>query len=150
MINPIAELKEFIKDNAMKVVGVFTAASALATIFAAGIIIIAVDMGAQYDQNAYIYFSSMMMMGLALSLFSLITIAVIFKIISNSNAGPVKREAPQAVGQPHPLQDAIALLIHDFIKEREMKRAQADDSTGSRAHKTNDEEHYRHSENPTH
>ena len=33
MGNPIAEFKEMIKENAMKVVGLFAAASALASIF---------------------------------------------------------------------------------------------------------------------
>jgi len=127
MTHPIAEFKEMIKENAMKVVAVFAAASALATLFAAGIIIIAVDIGAQYDQNAYIYFSSMIMMGLTLSLLSLIIAGVTAKVISNEDTKTPKREVLQSVGTSHPLQDALALLIHDFVKEREMKRAQEEE-----------------------
>lgn len=144
--NPIAEFKEMIKDNAMKVVGVFAAASVLATLFAAGIVIIAVDMGAQYDQNAYIYFSSMMMMGLGLSLLSLIIAGVTAKIISNEDTKTPKREVLQSVGTSHPLQDALALLIHDFVKEREMKRAQEEEVFANRknrpTHREGDSQYY--------
>lgn len=146
MPNPIAEFKEMIKDNAMKVVGVFAAASVLATLFAAGIVIIAVDMGAQYDQNAYIYFSSMMMMGLGLSLLSLIIAGVAAKVISNEDTKTPKREVLQSVGTSHPLQDALALLIHDFVKEREMKRAQEEEELASRknrpTHRESDPHYY--------
>lgn len=149
MANPIAELKEVIKENAMKVLAIFAAISALATIFAAGIVIIAVDVGAQYDQNAYVYFSSMIMMGLTLSLLSLVIIAIAVKAFSNDEK-PAKREVLQSVGTSHPLQDALALLIHDFVKEREMKRARAEETTTARTHRTTDEEHYHPPENPIH
>ena len=134
MANPIAEFKEMIKENAMKVVGVFAAASALATLFAAGIIIIAVDVGAQYDQNAYVYFSSMIMMGITLSLLSLIIALGAAKAVSNEDTKPKKREVLESVGTSHPLQDALALLIHDFVKEREMKRAHEEEYATARAH----------------
>lgn len=127
MGSPIAEFKEMIKENAMKVVGLFAAASVLATIFAAGIVIIAVDIGAQYDQNASIFFSSMIMMGLTLSIISLVIALGAAKAISNETTVSPKRENLQSVGTSHPLQDAIALLIHDFVKEREMKREQQED-----------------------
>lgn len=132
MANPIAEFKEMIKENALKVVGVFAAASALATLFAAGIVIIAVDVGAQYDQNAYVYFSSMIMMGITLSLISLIIAFGAAKAISDEDTRPKKREVLETVGTSHPLQDALALLIHDFVKEREMKRAKEEEYTTAR------------------
>jgi hypothetical protein len=124
MANPIAEFKEMIKENAMKAVGVFAAASALATLFAAGIVIIAVDVGAQYDQNAYIYFSSIIMMGITLSLLSLIIALGAAKSFSNENTKPKVRQVLESASTSHPLQEALALLVHDFIKERELKRAQ--------------------------
>ena len=123
LINPMAEFKEMIKENALKVVGIFAAASALATLFAAGLIIIAVDIGAQYDQNAYVYFSSMIMVGLILSLVSLLIAFGTAKAVSHETTEAPKREILQQVGTTHPIQDALALLIHDFVKEREMKRA---------------------------
>lgn len=145
MPNPIAEFKEMIKENALKVVGVFAAASALATLFAAGIVIVAVDIGAQYDQNAYVYFSSMIMMGLCLSLLSLFIAGVVAKVISNEDTKTPKREVLQSVGTSHPLQDALALLIHDFVKEREMKRAQEEELAVAKKQRPSprtDESHY--------
>ncbi|MEA9355731.1 hypothetical protein SHI21_05950 [Bacteriovorax sp. PP10] len=150
MVNPIAEFKEMIKENAMKVVGVFAAASALATLFAAGLVIIAVDVGAQYDQNAYVYFSSMIMMGITLSVLSLIIAFGAAKIISNENTKPAPREVLQSVGTSHPLQDALALLIHDFVKEREMKRAQAEEYAAERSQRAATDERYHPSEESTH
>lgn len=150
MTNPIAEFKEMIKENAMKVVGVFAAASALATLFAAGIVIIAVDVGAQYDQNAYVYFSSMMMMGITLSLLSLIIAFGVAKAISNEDTKPAKREVLETVGTSHPLQDALALLIHDFVKEREIKRAREEEYSTARTSRTEVDEKYRPSEETPH
>lgn len=125
--NPINDLKEMIKENAVKVMLLFMAGSILSTIFAAGIVIIAVDIGAQFDQNAYIYFSSMITMGLILVLLPVI-IGVIgvkaFKNDDDEKSRKIKeREELKTIGTSHPLQDALALLIHDFVKEREMKRS---------------------------
>jgi hypothetical protein len=124
MMNPIAELKDMIKDNAVKVMLIFTAASSLATLFAAGIVIIAVDVGAQYDQNAYVYFSSMITMGLILILLPIIIGAIGIRIFQSDDRKEKEREVLTSVGTSHPLQDALALLIHDFVKEREMRRSE--------------------------
>ena len=134
MGNPIAEFKEMIKENAMKVVGLFAAASALASIFAAGIIMIAVDIGLQYDKNANIQFSSMILMGIILSLLALVISLGAAKAISNEETREKekKRETLRSVGTSHPLQDSIALLIHDFVKEREAKRAHEEESISIR------------------
>lgn len=150
MGNPILEFKEMIKENSMKVVGIFAAASALATLFAAGIVIIIVDVGAQYDQNAYVYFSSMIMMGLSLSLLSLIIALGAAKTISYENTKPEKREVLQSVGTSHPLQDALALLIHDFVKEREMKRAQEEEYASAKSQKSATDERHHPPEESTH
>lgn len=123
--NPIEDLKDMIKENATKVMLLFMGVSILSTIFAAGIIIIAVDIGAQYDQNAYVYFSSMMTMGLILILLPII-IGVIGVRAFNSDDNSkkkIEREELKSIGTSHPLQDALALLIHDFVKEREIKRS---------------------------
>ena len=127
MGNPIAEFKEMIKENAMKVVGLFAAASALASIFAA-------DIGLQYDKNANIQFSSMILMGIILSLLALVISLGAAKAISNEETREKekKRETLRSVGTSHPLQDSIALLIHDFVKEREAKRAHEEESISIR------------------
>ena len=141
--NPIAEFKEMIKENAMKVVGLFAAASALATIFAAGIVMIAVDMGSQYDRNANIQFSSMILMGIILSLLALVVSLGAAKAISNEEIKEKekKRETLRSVGTSHPLQDSIALLILDFVKERENKRAQEEELIAIRRQRSTPSQH---------
>ncbi len=124
MPNPVAELKDMVKKNAVKVMLAFAAVSAMATIFAAGLIMVAVDTAAQYDQNAVVYFSTMIMLGITLMLLPVIIGAALYKKYDNDEDEEVKRPALQNVGTVHPLQDALALLIHDFVKEREMRRAQ--------------------------
>ena len=133
--NPIAELKEMIRENAAQVVLLFAGASALATLFAAGIVVIAIDIGAQYDQNAYVYFSTMIIMGLILVLLPLIIGAIGYQAFTKDDKlKKVKeREVLVSVGTSHPLQDALALLIHDFVKEREMKRTEETQNAELRA-----------------
>ncbi|AUN99149.1 hypothetical protein C0V70_13765 [Bacteriovorax stolpii] len=124
-INPVEEIKDLIRSNAVAVITLFAAASALATMFAGGLLLVAVDIGAQYDQNGFVYFSSMIIMGLALSLVSLIIGAVVVRSFQEP-AREKKRETltKETVGVVHPLQDALALLIMDFVKEREFNRTQ--------------------------
>ena len=146
MVNPIAEVKEMIKENAMKVVALFAAASVLATLFAAGIVMIAVDLGAQYDQNASIYFSSMIMAGLIVSILSALIAfgsAKAFTNEENAQSSKPKREELHSVGTSHPLQDALALLIHDLVKEREQKRVHEEEILSNRRTSSYNQEHER-------
>lgn len=116
-----AEIKDIIKANAVKVMLTFGTLSALSTIFAAGIIMVAVDIGAQYDQNATVYFSAMILNGFMLMLIPAIIIAIAVKVFEEDNKKSQK-QALTPVSTGHPLQDALALLVQDFVKEREMKR----------------------------
>lgn len=123
-INPVTEIKDMIRANAVKVLALFAATSALATMFAGGLVLVVVDIGAQYDQNGFVYFSSMIIMGLALSLVSLIIGAVILRSFQDTDREkPREKLTADTVGTVHPLQDAVALLIMDFVKERELNRA---------------------------
>lgn len=122
-LNPVAEIKEMIRANAMKVLMLFATATTLAILFSAGLILVAVDMGAQYDQNGYLYFSSMIIMGLILSAISLVSGAIIVRSFQDESRKQKVAPPLTAVGTSHPLQDALALLIADFVKEREQKRA---------------------------
>lgn len=143
-INPVNEIKDMIRSNAMMVVTLFASASALATLFAGGLILVAVDVGAQYDQNGFVYFSSMIIMGLALSLVSLIAGAIIVRSFQQTTRER-KRETltKENVGTAHPLQDALALLIMDFVKERELDREFRAQAPVERPTPTSEEE-YRH------
>lgn len=153
--NPITDIKEMIKENTIKVVALFGVTSILATLFASGLVIIVVDVGAQYDQNAYVYFSSMIAMGLALSFLSLVIALIGAKAISVESSKVEKREVLQSIGTSHPLQDALALLVHDFVKEREMKRAQEEEILASRGTRPqgshpSDTKHQSKTEGPVH
>ncbi len=121
-LNPVTEIKDMIRANAMKVLMLFATATSLAILFSAGLILVAVDMGAQYDQNGYLYFSSMIIMGLILSAISLVSGAIIVRSFQEESRKQKVAPPLTAVGTSHPLQDALALLIADFVKEREQKR----------------------------
>lgn len=156
--NPLADFKEMIKENAIKLVALFAVTSTLATLFASGIVIMAVDVGAQYDQNAYVYFSSMIAVGITLSFLSLIIALVGAKAISNESSKDKmqKREVLESIGTSHPLQDALALLVHDFIKEREIKRKQEEEeiltsrASRSQGSRSPEEKHHSTTDAPIH
>ena len=116
-----AEIKDIVKANAVKVMLTLGTLSALSTIFAAGIVMVAVDIGAQYDQNATVYFSAMILNGFMLILIPAILIAIAVKVLEDDNKKTQKQVLTSA-NTTHPLQDALALLVQDFVKEREMKR----------------------------
>jgi hypothetical protein len=121
MPNPIAELKEMIRVNAAKILLSLAVVFSLAAIFTAGIVMIAVDAGGQYDQNGYVYFSMMIAIGAALVIIPLIIGAFAMNKYDQKTI-TIKHEDISSVGVSHPLQDALALLVHDFVKEREFKR----------------------------
>ncbi len=123
MPSPIEDLKDLVKKNAVKVMIAFGFMSAMASIFAAGLILVAVNISAQYDQNAVVAFSSMILSGIILMLIPIIAGIVMVKMYDNNDDEVEVRKTSQKIGNVHPLQDALALLVHDFVKEREMKRA---------------------------
>ena len=125
MPNPVEELKEMLRVNAVKVLLAFAVFSAMATIFAAGIVMIAVDLSFQYKSMQYVQFSPTTLAGLVLILLPIIIAAIMVKKYDQTTE--IKKQIPHAsIGTVHPLQDALALLVHDFVKEREMKRSQED------------------------
>ena len=126
MPNPVEDIKDMIAKNAVKVMLAFAAVSALATIFAAGLTMVAVDIAAQYDQNAVVYFSTMIMLGITMMLIPVIGGGILVKMFDTDKDEEEKnkRTVLQSIGTVHPLQDALALLVQDFVKEREMKRTQ--------------------------
>lgn len=144
-INPVTEIKDMVRANAMKALMFFAVATSLAILFSAGLVLVAVDMGAQYDQNGYIYFSSMIMMGLILSAISLVTGTIIIRSFQESDEPKKQSHLPlTAVGTSHPLQDALALLIADFVKERELKRSMELGATNEKINSRDTTEDMRH------
>lgn len=127
--NPIEEFKDLITQNAMKAVIVFAAVTSLAIIFAAGIIIMALDIGAQLDQTGTLFLSSILSAGIVLCAISLLIVAIVVNAVRSKSLShePKQQIRLQGIGTQHPIQDAIALLIADFVKEREFKRSMKED-----------------------
>jgi len=122
-VNPVAEIKEFFIDNAKKVVLAFMVTSIVSSTFVAGLIITVITLSAQYDQNAGIGVSAMLLGGIGMMVISLIGGWVVLSPSRESRE--MERQTRNIEQQGHPLSDALALLIQDFVKEREFKRSQA-------------------------
>lgn len=123
-LNPVNDIKDMIKENAMKVVTIFAFASILCTLFSSGIIITAVNISNQYDLNNYVIFNSMIGTGIGLSLASLLIGLAVVRNFQGEDIKDLEKKSKKdfSVSNEHPIQEALALLVTDFIKEREYKR----------------------------
>jgi hypothetical protein len=126
-LNPIDEIKDLIRKNAAKVAMLLFSSIALSILFTSGIMMIAMNMSAQYDLNSSIYFNTMIGTGIGLASLSFLIATLSIRSFHNSFGKKMedvkKDQALSGIGMTHPLQDALALLIADFIKERELKRS---------------------------
>lgn len=119
--NPMDDLKSMIKENATKLVFLLATVISLAIVLAAGIIMVALNLGTQYDQNGSIALSAVLVAGFILIGISVCTWAIVLNAVREKRA---QRNPPlKTIGSAHPLQDALALLVIDFVKAREEKRA---------------------------
>ena len=124
-LNPIEDLKDLIKEKAAIVAVMFAAGISLSILFASGLIMAAMNASAQYDLNSVVYFNTMIGTGLGISLVTfLIGVFAIKGFQADDKKEKKKAETLSEIRISHPLQDAIALLIADIIKEREFKRSQ--------------------------
>jgi hypothetical protein len=127
-LNPIAELKDLVKENASKVAAIFASAIVLSILFASGIVMALMNISAQYDVNAVVYFNTMIGTGLGLSVVSFLIGFIALKNFQREDTTKRKEiRQTKSLAQPgssHPLQDAIALFITDMVKEKEFKRNQ--------------------------
>ena len=118
--NPMDDLKSMIKENATKLVFLLATVISLAIVLAAGIIIVALDLGMQFDQNGAITLSAILVAGFILIGISVCAWAIVLNTVKAERA---HRNPPlKTVGSAHPLQDALALLVVDFVKAREENR----------------------------
>ena len=138
MVNPVAEIKDFIKDNALKVILIFMIASAMSSLFVAGIVIAAVNVAYQYDQTMNISFTAMLATGLILVLLSAGFSALYYANAKSSDKIEKVKQSAKNIGSGHPLQDALAVLVMDFVKEREFRRTQAPATNSSYPHRETD------------
>lgn len=123
-LNPATEIKQFVVDNAKKVLLAITITSVISSLFVAGLVITVITMSAQYDQNAGIGLSAMLLGGLGMMGLSLIIGWLVFS--SSRETKEIEhemRETPQ-ITSGSALTDALVLLVNDFVKEREFRRSQ--------------------------
>lgn len=128
-VNPVDEIKDFFIQNAKKVLGALIVTSIISSTFVAGLVITVITISAQYDQNAGIGLSAMLLGGIAMMLVSLIGSWVVLSPSreirqAEKRAAAMEREMS---AEGNSFSDALVLLINDFVKEREFKRAQASD-----------------------
>lgn len=120
--NPVEEIKDFIKENAFKVVMGFTVASALGSVFVAGLVMTIVNLSTQYDQTMSVRFTAMIVSGLAFMLISIAATSLLYYNAINSVVVKKIKVPLSNINTNHPLQDAFAVLVMDFVKEREFRR----------------------------
>ncbi|MDD4972997.1 MAG: hypothetical protein PHY93_01530 [Bacteriovorax sp.] len=118
--NPMEKIKEFIKENAIKILLAFSAASALGTLLVSGVVITIVNLTAQHDAGLQLKFTAVTVAGLGITLVCLSIFAVGI-YYTTAEKREEKREEKAAYSR-HPLENALMLLVNDFIQEREFKR----------------------------
>jgi hypothetical protein len=123
-ISPVDQFKEFVRENALKVFIGFIAAVALGTLFSTGIVLSVMNLAAQYDLGLAPRFTATVAGGLSMVLVSVIITAIIVYAVTpgeGKSRSHSKRKTQQSpLGKN--VEDAVMLLVNDFIKEREAKR----------------------------
>ena len=122
--HPIEAIKEFIKDNALKVFLSLMAAYALGTLFAAGVVLTIISLAVQYDANLPLRLTAILAAGLSITLATLFLFCIGI-YYSKRNKREKKKEKRRE--QEFSLQESLMLLVNDFIKEREFKRSHAEE-----------------------
>ncbi|MGZ3789807.1 MAG: hypothetical protein ACXVLQ_14855 [Bacteriovorax sp.] len=122
-IHPMEELKEFIRENALKIVVGLTLITAMGTMLTAGIVIIVTNLAAQYDLGLTPRFTATVGGGLGILVAGLLFIGL--GLYFSVPHDQLRRRSRKHKETASPIEDAIALLINDFVKEREAKREAA-------------------------
>jgi uncharacterized membrane protein len=123
--HPIEELKEFAKENAIKLFVGMVLIVTLGTMLTAGVYMAAVSVTAQADLGLRPRMSAMTWAGVIMALVPvlLLTFAWFKSSGQTHDSKPSKRSRRKnESAQPTSLESAVALLVTDFVKEREMKR----------------------------
>lgn len=121
-INPINEVKEFITENALKVLLLFTAASTTGTLFVAGVVMTVINLTAQYDAGFQPRVTAMAGGGIGIVLVSIIifAIGIYYATVNRREDKKAAKEQQRHLGNS--LEEVLILLVNDFIAEREAKR----------------------------
>ena len=95
-------------------------------LFCAGVIIAVMNVASQYDEEGYVFFTATIAVGLVLAVFGGLGLFWMGSQKSASEVSVKKRQQQQqetVQAKPSsPLETAIAMLVMDFVKERESHR----------------------------
>lgn len=123
MLNPIEEFKTLIKQNIAKIILVFVSLTAVVAFFVSGFIIVAINYAFQFDLKQNLHMNAVTAFGATLMVVSFILIMSTILFIKKGHHHNKHHEAEMKKHQPaNPIQDAIALLINDYVTERESER----------------------------
>lgn len=124
--NPIEEIKELIKENAVKILLVITLATTLGSFFVVGITLTLYQFITQYQLGESLSFNPINQVGVGMIILSFSAFLIAYLYAFKHEREVKKIEAKRAnQGQLNTFQDALMLLVQDYIAERESKREHA-------------------------
>lgn len=143
--SPVEELKELAAENAVKIFLAVAVAVILGAMFMGGVAITLVNLADQYDRLQTARLNTVTTVGLGLLALSLLgfLIGIMFSTRHNREHKRLEAQRAKHHHQLGSFQDAILLLVNDFIAEREFRREQRY-SEMHHAHRTPSEDHTRH------
>lgn len=120
--NPIEEMKNFMKENALKFLLALTAASVVGSIFVAGLILTVLNLTSQYDLGLMPRVTAIAAGGIGMMVFSIIVFAIAsyYSVPHDRSSKKMKKQQSAST-----LESALVLLVNDFVQEREFKRRNA-------------------------
>lgn len=119
--HPMEELKEFLKENAIKLFVGMVMIVTIGTLLTAGIYMTVASITAQADLGLSPQMTAMTWGGLIMALVP-ITLLSFAWYKSTPHEKHHKKKKKKVPEQPASLEQALVLLVADFIEERQMKR----------------------------
>lgn len=122
-ISPMEEIKEYIKENSVKVLLALTAAIAIGTLFVAGAVLTVINLAAQYDAGFPIRFTAIAAGGVGIMVVSLLVFGV-GMFYATSSQREHRRAQKRMQKEGHNIEEVLVRLVNEFIEDREQRRAE--------------------------
>jgi hypothetical protein len=119
--NPVKEMKDFLLKNYKRVILSMSVANILSMMFVAGLAISVITFSIQYDRTGILFISALGAGGLGIMLVSMLGFILFFSNNSEETFEP-RRIINTPPSSKNNLEDALAMLINDYVKEKEIKR----------------------------
>ncbi|MGZ3768048.1 MAG: hypothetical protein ACXVCP_05390 [Bdellovibrio sp.] len=113
------EIFEEVSHRSRKIISLTLTGIAAVIIFCGGFFISLINATTQYDNTGKLFLTATLSAGLVLIAFALITFAVIFL---RAWPGVKERNAKEQLAAGSSLEQALSLLVLDFVKARQEKR----------------------------